>query len=427
MMENASDGGDVMTWLSKRALLAVVVFVVAAPAWCEDLSGVKGALLFGGGELRYDNTAIWHRFMELAGGDGASVVIVPAASRRPEHSAQANLEHFRSLGAKADMVPIAPLWKGIDYKAAAADPINVEKLRHAKGIWFVGGDQGRITRAMLGPNGTKTPALAAIWEAYRNGAVVGGSSAGTAIMSRLMFVNPRSPLSSLKYGLGKDGIGPGLGFVGDDWFVDQHFLVRGRFGRALQAMQAGGYKYGIGVDEDTAVVLQGGKLQVLGYKGALVMDISGSKIDSGLPEFNMAGVKLTYLDSGDAIDVKTREITLSERKRSGQKIDPNAKDFEPYYDGKEPTTFPDMLSAWAIYSAMYHVLDSKVGVAQGVAMDPWDTGEKKDLGFEFKLYRTKDTHGWATSKNGASSYTVCNISLDIAPVRLAVPLYRPLR
>src|SRR5262249_8568256 len=160
----------------------------------------------------------------------------------------------------------APLWTGrdVDYKAAAADPANVGKLRHANAIWFSGGDQTRITRVLLEPDGKKTPALEAIWEAYRKGAVIGGTSAGTAIMSRQMFTNPKTALGMLKYGITKDDVGPGLGFVGDDWFVDQHFLVRGRFARTLQAMEYLGYQYGIGVDEDTALVVKEGKFQVIG-------------------------------------------------------------------------------------------------------------------------------------------------------------------
>ena len=175
-------------------------------------------------------------------------------------------------------------------------------LRKATGIWFTGGDQQRITRALL-PDGRRTPALEAIWEAYRGGAVLGGSSAGTAIMSRVMFADAHNSLDTIKYGItrGKH-VAAGLGFIGDDWFVDQHFLTRGRFARALKAMHFLGLRYGIGVDEDTAVVFKAGKFDVVGYKGALVLDIdrritlteaSGARIEGIVQADSYVGAALT--------------------------------------------------------------------------------------------------------------------------------------
>jgi len=410
-------------------IAAIVAALVCHQVRSEDISRVRGSLLFAGGELRFDNGAVWQRFMQLAGGKDAFVVIVPTASSEPEKVACATAENFRKYGAKVDIVPIAPWWQGINPQAAAADPANVATLRRANGIWFTGGRQDRILKALIDKGGGQTAALKAIWEAYRGGAVVGGTSAGTAIMSQTMFFDPRGPLDSLKYGLGEKGVARGLGFVGNEWFVDQHFLARGRFARAALAMRDNHYKYGIGVDEDTAVVLKEGKFDVIGYKGALILDISEATTDPNLREFNMKGVRLTYLDSGDRMDCRTREILVSERKMAGKKIDPSDKDFIPEYRGDRPSTYPDMLGAWAIYTAMYHVLDSKSGLAEGVAMDPWDNKEKKDLGFEFKLYRKcGDTNGWSSEKNGNSSYTVRNVYMDIMPVKLqAFPLYKHLK
>jgi cyanophycinase len=65
-------------------------------------------------------------------------------------------------------------------------------------------------------------------------------------------------------------------------------------------------------------------------------------------------------------------------------------------------------------------------VAEGIALDPWDKGIKGDLGFKFRFYRCGDTDGWFSKKNGNTSYTVRNVYLDITPVRLAQPLYKPL-
>jgi cyanophycinase len=115
---------------------------------------------------------------------------------------------------------------------------------------------------------------------YRRGGVIAGTSAGAAIMSSTMFGRPKPVLATLKLGVtdGKE-ITSGLGFIGDDVFVDQHLLVRGRFARMLPAMLAKkGYKLGLGIDENTAMVVRPNRdVEVIGYKGALVVDLAGAK------------------------------------------------------------------------------------------------------------------------------------------------------
>jgi cyanophycinase len=420
------------TWRGVVALASVLVVGLgharAAQPHGHVVSLARGALVFAGGELRFDNAAVWRRFIDLAGGRGAGVVVVPAAATNPEKSGRATVENFRRYGARAEMVPIAPRLHGADCAHAARDPANVSLLRHAGGIWFVGGDQQRITHALCNPDGTKTPTLEAIWDAYRGGAVIGGTSAGAAIMSRVMFANAMSALDTIKYGITRGvQVGPGLGFLGADWFVDQHFLARGRLPRALEAMRDFGFKYGIGVDEDTAVVFKDGRFDVVGYHGALVMDVSGAEIDHRLPAFNMKKVKLTYLDAGDGMDAATRLVHVSQLKIHDRKIDPRAKDFSPYYYLPEDFYFSDMLGAGAVYLAMCRALDSRPGMVTGVAFGQPAGGRKNDLGFEFKVYRGDDTVGWYTAAGGNETWTVLNAYVDITPVRLARPLYTPLK
>jgi cyanophycinase len=382
----------------------------------------NGALLFAGGELRFDNAPVWERFVTLAGGKCASVVVMPTAAEDPMKSGQATADNLRRYGANAEMVLIAPMLEGVDCNAAAKDPDNLEKLRRAKGIWFTGGEQLRITKALL-----NTPALAAISEAYHHGAVIGGTSAGTAIMSKSMFADAMNSLDTLKHGIteGKQ-VAPGLGFIGNDWFVDQHFLTRGRFARALNAMRGLKLNYGIGVDEDTAVVFKDGKFEVIGYKGALVLDIRDATSDPRLPAFNMKNARLTYLDAGDSMDANTREVILGPTKVEEGKVDPQAEGFKPNFDRPEEFYFPDMCGAWAIYEAMSHAVDSRKGVVKGLAFALPEGGDKNDLGFDFTVYRGGDTKGWYTSARGYETYTLANVHVDITPVKLARPLYTPL-
>jgi cyanophycinase len=292
-------------------------------------------------------------------------------------------------------------------------------LREAKAIWFVSGDQARITKALLQRNGEKTPMLEAIWHAYRSGAVIGGSSAGAAVMSRIMFSDPHDSLDTLKHGIQKGDVGPGLGFLDEDWFVDTHFLRRGRFGRLLRAMRHCRVKFGVGVDEDTAVIVQNGTMEVCGYKGALVLDLTSATQDPALPEFNMKGAKLTYLDTGAKMDMRTRRVD-----RSGRKIiDPNDPSRRPYF-GK-PDTVSDMFGPGMIYEAMIRALDGKTHQVHGVAFRLHVKGHrKKRLGFAFRVYCGADTVGWETE----DEYTVVNAYLDIMPMRLVgYPPYKMLK
>jgi cyanophycinase len=412
--------------------LVLLILLAAAVVAVSPGTGVaraeeEGALLFAGGELRFDNAPVWERFVELAGKKGDRVVVMPTAAQEPEKSGKATVDNLRRYGANAKMVLIAPLLEDVNYKAAAKAKDNVEELRHAKGIWFLGGEQQRITQALINKDGTNTPALDAIWYAYRHGAVIGGTSAGAAIMSRMMFADAMNSLDTIKHGITKGKhVARGLGFIGDDWFVEQHFLTRGRFARALNAMRDCDFKYGIGVDEDTAVVFKDGKFEVIGYKGALILDISGAETDLRLPAFNMKRVRLTYLDSGDSMDAETRQVKPGPAKLVGGKIDPKGKDFKPYFDKPEEFYFPDMLGPWAIYEAMSHAADSRPGVVKGLAFAQPERGDKNDLGFKFKVYRGGDTEAWYSAAGGNETYTLVNVYVDITPVTLATPLYTPL-
>jgi cyanophycinase len=266
--------------------------------------------------------------------------------------------------------------------------------------------------------------LAAIWEVYRAGGVVAGSSAGAAIMSTTMFRDAQDVLSVMKFGM-RDGkeIDRGLGFVGPEVFVDQHFLKRGRIGRMLPLMLHKGYKLGVGVDENTAAIFSRGTVEVIGYKGALVADLTNATIDKALPEFNLRGAKLTYLDHGDRYDLKNRIATPSPEKLRDLKVDPNAADFKPYFT--TDAFYADVLGDTTVVNLMANLIDNKqtevIGLAFGAA-----TGEKPDLGFEFHFRKGPDSIGYYSGAFGGEDYSVMNIVLDVVPVTLARPLYRPL-
>jgi cyanophycinase len=246
-------------------------------------------------------------------------------------------------------------------------------------------------------------------------------------MSATMFRDATDVMAvmkgSLRFGQELDR---GLGFAGPELFVDQHFLRRGRLGRLLPAMQAGGFRKGLGVEEDSAAILRGGTVEVVGAGGALFVDATGATTDAQLGAFNLSGVTLTFLGDGDRLDLRSGAVTPSAAKAQGQRVDPRAADFKPYFD--DAPFLLDILADGAILRAMTLALDGPTGEVRGLAFDARPGAmPPRELGFEFRFHRGPDSVGWFTSGLGGEAYTVAGIRLDVTPVRVAQPLYMPWR
>jgi cyanophycinase len=396
--------------------LFLAVLLLAGTRWCAAADAVqpKGSLVIIGGNLRTGNAPVWERVVQLAGGKGARIAVFASASGTPEQSGKALIECLNSYGADAFFVPVAVKLSGSNYKTAADDPGLAEAVRGASGAFFSGGDQTRVTRALRHEDGSNTRVLDALWDMYRRGGVIAGSSAGAAIMSSTMFGEPKAVLATLKLGV-EDGheITDGLGFIGDDVFVDQHLLVRGRFARMLPAMLKKGYKLGLGIDENTAMVVMPSRdVEVIGYRGALVLDLSRATVHEGA--FNVSNVRISYLDSGDRFNIATHEFTPSEDKADG-KLDPS----RPYY--REPLFTADILGNSTVVALMSKLIDSDQPEAIGLTLGS-PNGVQPDLGFEFRFTRTDESVGYESPTTDA--YSIYNVRLDIRPILIRRPLYQ---
>jgi cyanophycinase len=396
-----------------RVALAVALLGGTCTQAAEPVAA-RGALVIIGGNLRPDNAAVWERIVQLAGGKGAKIAVFASASASPEQTGKSNVDRLNKYGADAFFVPVAVKLAGIDYKAMADDPEIADAVRAAGGAYFAGGNQERITRALKHPDGSNTLVLDALWGMYRGGGVIAGSSAGAAIMSSTMFGDPKPVLATLKLGVA-DGheITPGLGFIGDDVFVDQHLLVRGRFARMLPAMLKKGYKLGLGIDENTAMVVNPNRdVEVIGYKGALLIDLASASAQDG--PFNVSNVRLSYLDNGDRFNIASRKLTPGQDKSDG-KLDPA----KPYY--REALFSADILGNSTVVDLMAKLIDSDQANAIGLTLGS-PQGVQPDLGFEFKLSRTGDSVGYQSPLTEA--YSVYNVRLDIRPIVIHRPIYQ---
>lgn len=399
--------------------ILIVVLAAGAPAYSATDGNttappVKGALVIIGGNLRPANGPVWERVVQLAGGKGARIAVFASASATPEHAGKTLVDRLDSYGAKAFFVPVAVGLPGSDYLAAADDAALADAVRSAGGAYFAGGDQTRIMRALRHADGSQTKVLAALWDMYRRGGVIAGSSAGAAIMSSTMFGHPPPVLATLKLGVadGRD-IAEGLGFIGDDVFIDQHLLVRGRFARMLPAMLKKGYRLGLGIDEDTAmIVLPNRDVEIVGYKGALVLDLAAASVRGGA--FNISNVRVSYLDNGDRYNLVTHAFTPSDDKADGR-LDAS----EPYY--REPLFSADILGNSTVVDLMGKLIDSDQPSALGIALGSPD-GVQPDLGFEFRFTRADTSVGYQSAANEA--YSVYDVRLDIRPIVIRRPLYR---
>jgi cyanophycinase len=376
----------------------------------------KGTLVIIGGGLRADNAEVWQRIVELSGGKGAKIAVFGAASINPEKSADSTIARLNQYGADAFFVPLGVMYRGSDYRKAAEDPAIAEMIRASAGIYFAGGDQARITQALVRNNGSHTAVLDAVWEVYRRGGVLAGSSAGAAIMSTTMFYDAKPVLDMLKMGVtdGKE-IAPGLGFIGNDVFIDQHLLVRGRFARMIPVMLKKGYHIGLGIDENSAMIVNANRdVEIIGYSGALLIDLSGAITDRGVKGFNVSNAAISYLDRGDKFNLVTRSFTPAPDKADG-KLDPNQPDM------RERVFTNDILGNNAVLDLMGNLIDNAqqeaIGIAFGNPRDPYP-----ELGFEFRFSKTVNSVGYTSSE--AEAYSVLKLRLDIRPIQLQQPLYR---
>jgi len=200
-------------------------------------------LLVGGGDLP---ETVRQRFLELAGGREARIVLIPSASALPEAADRA-----RALWQSAAVKSVQVLHA--TSRREADDPGFAGLLRDATGVWISGGDQSRLAALYDG-----TAVERGLRDLLLRGGVVAGTSAGASIVTDVMMADG-----------GKAS--KGLGLL-DHTVVDQHFSNRGRLPRLLALLRSHPGQAGIGIDQETAVLIHGGEVSVLGNATVTVAD-----------------------------------------------------------------------------------------------------------------------------------------------------------
>ncbi len=301
-----------MTTVARSTVLALVLllaaFGAAPPAAAQTAgAGFDGHLLIVGGGPR--PLSIMERFVELAGGEGvARIAVIPTASGTPERAGDGLVAELLELGA-------AEAFNLNLSREQATRGEGVAELEGVTGVWFVGGSQTRITAAFK-----DTPVEEAFHRILREGAVLGGTSAGAAIMSGMMINGGERrpggdrPVDDSWITLERDNVETeaGFGFL-PNAIVDQHFVRRRRNNRLLSLVLENPRLIGVGIDESTAVqVNPDGSWEIVGESVALVYDARGARITA--PEADVlgaAGLQLHILPPGSFFDPSTGEARLA--------------------------------------------------------------------------------------------------------------------
>lgn len=410
-------------------------FKPAVPS--KDLS--NGHLVIVGGALGSTNADVYNQYISLAGGkEKAKIGIIPAASGNLKSSNAFKSDLVKLYGVPEGNVSILPLamvddskTKDVDeskWMANADRQATMDQIKDLTGIWFVGGDQTRITKVLLKGDGTQTLALKAIWELYTKGGVIGGTSAGAAIMSQPMLAGGNS-LGAINYGFTNEYIdendqlnGPaylenGLGFF-QYGIVDQHFDARARLGRlAVTAWEfKNSYKRAYGVDENTAMIFHGATktFEVAGAGGVTVVNMTMAKKNAKISQAAIQDVLLSFVSPGDTFNVVNGKMIVSDTKDSTNGYE--------YYDVKGPILNTGVFSGYNTVKnfIMYNLVDN-VG-AQSIKSYCFD---EKGKGAQIIFSKTSDTKGWWGYKDGnMDSYSADQVLMAIEPIQVSIKVLK---
>ncbi len=276
---------------------------------------VKGTLIpIGGNEdkgveqsenytLEYIQEGILSRVVRESGGTEALIVVIPTASSIPNEVSENYRNAFGKLGCKNIRI------MDIRSRHEAEDPINLELMEKADCVMFSGGDQSKIVQYI---GGTELHKI--IQKRYeKDDFVIAGTSAGAMCMSQEMIKGGGIKEAFTK---GAVSMGTGMGFI-PNLIIDSHFIRRGRFGRLAEAVARFPKMIGIGLAEDTGLVIKNcNNAEVIGSGMVILFDPRKLKhnnqkvVEEGAP-MSLTNLKTHILANGDRLDIKKKKIKIS--------------------------------------------------------------------------------------------------------------------
>lgn len=397
----------------------LVVGLLAGLAHCEELiKAPLGRLMIIGGGLRRENANVYEQMIKAAGGlERVRFGILPTASASKGSANQfgAGLTRY---GVAKEHVQVIDLTLA-NAAQQAANPQIVRQILACTALYFTGGDQGRITRALLKPDGTDTPALAAIRQVWQRGGLIAGSSAGAAVQSQPMIRVAGLPdnslddgMDALDFGLTKQVarrgllITHGLGFFRSG-VVDQHFgQYRGRLGRLVRATIEQRLRYGFGIDENTAMAVEpDGTIEVMGAGNVTIVDAANATCEDGPLGCRISGVTLSLLAEGDRFSATTGTIEVSPGKLP---IAPGAETNNGNF------LIPDIAGQGAVWAAMVPGLgDNTARKQMGITLR---YNQHYGHGYRFTFTKGEEFHCYQGYVNNVWTHSVTGVRMGIEPI-----------
>jgi cyanophycinase len=275
-----------------------------------ELTKAHGRLIAIGGAEDHDGEArILKKFVELAKGNDAHIIVMTVATDHPQKSGDELKKVFNRLGAKkVDALDVSE-------REDAESEKNIKLIERATGLYFTGGDQIHIT-SLLG--GTRLQKI--IHERYEKDLIVAGTSAGAAMMGNSMILNGGSEESPRLRGV---EIGPGMDLI-IGAIIDTHFDQRGRHGRLLAAVAHYPQDLGLGVDENTAMIINKDEFEVIGDGAVTVID-GGGMTYTNAPDVRqgsnlaLADVRVHILPEGYKFNLHERCVVVPNKLKSKAK------------------------------------------------------------------------------------------------------------
>lgn len=257
-------------------------------------------VIIGGAEDKKGDREILREVVRLSGGSHAKVVVMTVATELPIEVGTEYIEVFDRLGV-ADVRMF-----DVSTREAANMRSAIKAIEDASCVFFTGGDQVRVTK-LLG--GTKMDT--ALHEKHEAGLVLAGTSAGASMMSSTMIVTGDAETNP-KIGIVE--MAPGMEFI-RGVVIDQHFAQRGRYGRLFSAVAQYPHHLGMGIDENTAVVVDGHEFAVIGAGAVSVID-AGELSHSNLEQVRqgddlaLCGIRMHILPAGYRFNLRDRAPIL---------------------------------------------------------------------------------------------------------------------
>jgi cyanophycinase len=239
-------------------------------------------------------------FIEMSGArDGAPIVGLTTASSEVEASRERWLADLATAGANGCTIPI------VATRDHAQDPDIVSLFRNARGIFLGGGDQVKLVSALSG-----TPLEQAIRDAFIDGAIICGTSAGAAALTKTTLAGNEVDEEGK---LVEQYIGPGLGLLGFHAIIDTHFTQRRRLYRLFVAIAEFPALMGLGIDEDTALIVRREIGTVIGAGGVTFVDGSSVRFNNTAdvtkgPELTISALRVGIVGTGQQFNLRKREV-----------------------------------------------------------------------------------------------------------------------